>query len=141
MSAEFTFGAGEERIDVRHLEFAPAEKQRLAGDLKSTISLTLGAFSGSLNAVFSIQALVVLQEQLVNTLSSGVGKVSFRNWAGDLDVEIESNGPGRVIISGKIKPHRIHQATLNFRFDTEESSLAKTAQELDDVLHSFSIRA
>ena len=141
MAAEFTLGAGEERIEVRRLEFSTsAEKQKSAAELKSTISLKIGAFSGSLNAVFATQELVVLREQLVNSLASGAGKVSFRNRTGDLDVEIELNDQGGVIISGKVQPHRLHQATLNFRFETDKSSLANTAQELDDVLSSFTER-
>jgi hypothetical protein len=138
MAAEFTVGAGEQRIKVRCVESAPsAEKQSLARNLNSTVSLTLGAFSGSFNAVFTIQQIEVLREQLVNALVSGPGKVLFRNLVGDLLLEIEFNGQGKGIISGTIQPHGLRQATLSFRFDAEESSLARTAEELDDALHSF----
>lgn len=138
MAAEFTFGAGEQRINVRCVESpASAEKQRLARNLNSTVSLTLGAFSGSFNAVFTIQQIEVLREHLVNALVSGPGKVLFRNVVGDLQLEIEFNGQAGGTISGTIQPHGLRQATLSFRFDAEESSLARTGQELDDLIHSF----
>jgi hypothetical protein len=99
--------------------------------------LNIGAFSGAFKAEFAILDLVLFHEQLINAFASLSEIVAFKNTEGDLYLAIEFNGPGGAIVTGTIKPHRFRQASLIFRLEIPQSALARTAEELEDVLREF----
>ena len=131
MPTEFTFGDGHERLSIR---IEASNKNRL----ESTVNLNIGAFSGAFKAEFAIPDLVLLHEQLIRAFASLSEVIMFKNAGGDFDLTIEFNGPGGAITTGTIKPHRLKQASLIVRLDIPQSALARTAQELEDVLREFS---
>lgn len=139
MPTEFTFGAGNERIsiNIEASKTALNEKQGYKNRLESTVNLKIGAFSGAFKAEFAIPDLVLLHEQLIRAFASLSEIVAFGNAGGDLYFAIEFNGPGGAIATGTIKPHRLKQASLIFRLDIPQSALARTAQELEEVLREF----
>jgi hypothetical protein len=139
MPSEFTFGSGDERISV-NIETSKAslnENQTYKSRLESTVNLNIGAFSGAFKAEFAIPDLVLFHEQLISAFASRSEIVPFKNAEGDLYLAIEVNGPGEAIVTGTIKPHRLRQASLIFRLNIPQSALARTAQELEDVLREF----
>ena len=139
MPTEFTFGAGNERIsiNIEASKTALNENQGYKNRLESTVNLNIGAFSGAFKAEFAISDLVLLHEQLIKGFASLSEIVAFGNAGGDLYLAIEFNGPGGAIATGTIKPHRLKQASLIFRLDIPQSALARTAQELEEVLREF----
>lgn len=139
MPTEFTFGDGHERISIR-IEASKAslnETEAYKNRLESTVNLNIGAFSGAFKSEFAISDLVLLHERLIRAFASLSEIVTFKNAGGDFDLAIEFNGPGGAIVTGTIKPHRLKQASLSFRLDIPQSALARTAQELEDVLREF----
>ncbi|HVB56636.1 MAG TPA: hypothetical protein VNE63_09425 [Candidatus Acidoferrales bacterium] len=139
MAADFTFGAGEERIEVRIAVSKPpsGEKPNSANELDSTVILHLGAFSGSFTAEVLKQDLVILHDQLIMGFASHSATVPFKSVRDDLSLKIEFNGPGKAILSGTAQPHRLRQAKLTFQLEVEQSSLARTAEELEDFLRNL----
>ena len=55
MAAEFTFVAGDERLEVRIIGFETSalEKENVGNRLGSTIAVSIGAFTGSFKAAFT----------------------------------------------------------------------------------------
>ena len=107
MAAEFTFVAGDERLEVKIIGFETSEN---AGNrLGSTIAVSIGAFTGSFKAAFTTGDLIMLDEQLRNALASRSDIVSFKNTGGDLSLSIEFKHPEKPILSGVIQPHRLPQ--------------------------------
>ena len=140
MAAKFAFGTENERIEIRITEVDPfSEKEGIVNTLDSTVSVNIGAFSGSFKAAFTTQDLTELYEQLNSALTSSSGKVSFKNTGGDLSLSIEFNDLGRAFVSGVIQPHRLPQGTLHFRIDIAQSGLTATLQELHEALRKFPI--
>ena len=139
MPTEFTFGAGDERISVR-IESSKRslnENQNHLDRIDSTLSVNLGAFSGSFKAEFAFQDLALLYERLINIVGSLSQTVRFKNKEEDVSLTIEGDGPGGATITGTIQPHRLKQASLIFRIDIPQSSLIRTAKELEDVIREF----
>ncbi len=101
MANEFTFGAGGERISVRIEE------------PKRSVSVNLGAFSGSFKAEFALQDLVLLHERLITAFGSPSETVRFANKEEDVSLTIEVNGHGGAIITGTIQPHRLKPSFPN----------------------------
>jgi hypothetical protein len=139
MATEFTFGAGNERISIR-IETAKAsldENPSYKNRLESTVNLQIGAFSGAFKAEFTTEELMVLHQQLIRGIASHLGTLLFRNAGGDVSLSIVFNGAEAAVITGTILPHRMAHASLTFRLDMPETALARTAEELEDVLHEF----
>jgi len=139
MAAEFTFLAGDERIEVRIIAFdaSTTEENGDSDRPNSTVSVKVGAFSGSFKAVFTAQDLIILRDQLKNALVSNIGMFSFKNSGGDLSISIEFISSEAAILSGMIQPLRLPQGSLHFRLDIESSSLVRTVQELEDAILTF----
>jgi hypothetical protein len=139
MAAEFTFVAGDERLEVGIIRFETSslEKENAGNWLDSTISVNIGAFTGSFKAAFTTGDLIMLDEQLRNGLASKSGMVSFKNTGGDLSLSVEFKHPANPILSGVIPPHRLRQGVLHFRLDISQAALYRTLQELEDALHKF----
>ena len=136
MPTEFTFGDGHERISVR-IEASNTKHQPDKNRLESTVNLGIGAFSGAFKAEFAISDLVLLHEQLIRAFAWLSEIITFKNAEGDISLSIEINGPGGAIVTGTIQPHRLRQSSLSFRLDIPQSALARTTQELEDVLREF----
>jgi hypothetical protein len=133
--AEFTFIAGDERIQIRLAGPERARRESGANVLPSTVTAHIGAFSGSFTAEFRAEDILTLHEHLKNALDSSFGSVALRTVATDeLSLTIEIIDPHRAVISGVVRPHRRLQATLNFLAEMATSSLVRTLEEIDDAL-------
>jgi hypothetical protein len=139
MAAEFTFVAGDERLEIRIIGFETSshEKENAGNWLDSTIAVNIGAFTGSFKAAFTTGDLIMLDEQLRHGLASKSGMVSFKNTGGDLSLSVEFKHPASPILSGVIQPHRLPQGVLHFRLDISQVALFRTLQELEDALQEF----
>ena len=142
MAAEFTFVAGDERLEVRIIGFETSslEKENAGNWLDSTITVNIGAFTGSFKAAFTTGDLITLDEQLRHGLASKSGIVSFKNTGGDLSFSVEFKHSANPILSGVIQPHRLPQGVLHFRLDISQAALFRTLQELEDALREFPAR-
>jgi hypothetical protein len=142
MAAEFTFVAGDERLEVRIIGFETSglEKENVGNRLGSTIVVSIGAFTGSFKAAFTPGDLIMLDEELRNALASRSDIVSFKNTGGDLSLSIEFKHPEKPILSGVIQPHRLPQGVLHFRLDISRAALYRTLEELENTLQKFSTR-
>ena len=142
MAAEFTFVAGDERLEVRiiRVETSSLEKENTGNWLDSTVTVNIGAFTGSFKAAFTTGDLVTLDEQLRHGLASKSGVVSFKNTGGDLSLSVEFKNPANSILSGVIQPHRLPQGVLQFRLDIPRVALFRTLQEVEDALREFPAR-
>jgi hypothetical protein len=142
MAAEFTFVAGDERLEVRIIGFETSslEKENAGDRLDSTITVNIGAFTGSFKAAFTTGDLITLDEQLRHGLASKSGIVSFKNTGGDLSFSVEFKHPANPILNGVIQPHRLPQGVLHFRLDISQAALFRTLQELEDALREFPAR-
>ena len=91
MASEFTFVAGNERLEFRvvGLERPSLGTENLDDWLDSTVSVNIGAFTGSFKAAFTISDLIVLDEQLRNALSLHSGTASLQNSGGDISLSVE----------------------------------------------------
>ncbi len=139
MSSEFTFVAGNERLEVRIIGFesSSGEKADDATSLDSTVTVNIGAFTGSFKAAFTSDDLIMLDEHLRNVLASQSGAVSFKNTGGDISLSIDFKDPANPLLTGIIQPHRLRQGTLHFRLDMSQAALYRTLQELEDVLQKY----
>jgi len=138
MASEFTFVAGNERLEFRvvGLERSSLGTENLEDWLDSTVSVNIGAFTGSFKAAFTISDLIILDEQLRNALSLHSGTASLKNSGGDISLSVEFK-ERQAVVSGVIQPHRLKQAALHVRLDMSEAALYQTVQELEDVFRKF----
>lgn len=126
MASQFCFGAGNEKIEVHLLGFTHSPSAADTGRLDSTVHVAVGAFSGSFKGEFSTQGLMSLRRELSALLSSGSGTAAFKSVGDDVSLVIQLFESGNVTISGAVRPRRLPQATLDFRFDLPEEALFGT---------------
>jgi len=132
MAAQFTLVSKDQRIEVR-------TTRKHANLLESTVSASIGAFSGSFKAEFATTELINLHERLVSSVAAPSGPISFGSANGDLSLVIEFVGTEQAIIRGTMRPHLLQQAKLDFRFDATTASLGPTIQDLEDVIREFGV--
>jgi hypothetical protein len=128
-------------IEVLAYENPSAANQDDANWLATKLSVEAGPFSGSFKVAFTTHDLISLHDQIKKALESLSGTVSFQNLEDDLSLNIEFDKRGRASVSGVAHPHGSQRAALHFQFDTDQSVLSRTAQELGAVLRKFPVKA
>jgi hypothetical protein len=134
---KFASEQGALTIEVHGYERSGAKDEDDANWLKCEVSLKAGPFSGAFNAAFTTYDLVALAERLKGALAALSGTVSFQNTEHDVVFDIAFDKRGNASIHGTAQPHRSPEASLTFRFDTDQSYLTQTLRQLEAVLRSF----
>jgi hypothetical protein len=104
------------------------------------MTIKAGPFSGAFKSAFTTYDFIALVEHLKGALATLSGTVSFQNTENDIALNIEFDKRGNGNIHGTAQPHRSPEASLAFRFDTDQSYLAQTLRELESVLRHFPVK-
>ncbi len=128
-------------IEVLAYENPSAANQDDANWLATKLAVEAGPFSGSFKVAFTTHDFISLHDQLKKAAESLSGTVSFQNLEDDLSLNIEFDKRGRATVSGVAHPHGSQRVALHFRFETDQSVLNRTAQELGAVLRQFPVKA
>jgi hypothetical protein len=128
-------------IEILSYENPSTANEDDASWLTSILSAKVGPFSGRFNVAFTTHDLTSLRDKLKEALASLSGTVTFRSTEDDLSFTIEFDKRGAAKISGVIQPHGFQgTSALQFRLDTDQSSLKETLCQLGAVLHQFPVK-
>lgn len=134
---KFVCDQGGLTIEVYGYERPDTEDQDDANWLKCEVGIKAGPFSGAFKSAFTTYDLIALAERLKSSLAALSGTVSFQNTEHDIMLEIGFDKRGAASINGTAQPHRSLEASLAFRFDTDQSCLTQTLHQLEAVLRRF----
>jgi hypothetical protein len=127
-------------IEVYGYERPAAEDQDDANWLRCDVSINAGPFRGTFKSAFTTYDLIALAERLKGALAALSGTVSFQNTEDDIAFDVRLEKHGSATISGAAHPHRSLEASLAFRFDTDQSYLAQALRQLEAVLRIFPVK-
>jgi hypothetical protein len=127
-------------IEIYGYERSVAEDQDDANWLRAELTVKAGPFSGAFKSAFTTYDLTSLCDGMKNVLAALSGSMSFQNTEHDIAFNIEFDKRGGATINGTVHPHRSPEASLKFRFDTDQSYLAHTLSQLEALLRRFPIR-
>lgn len=108
--------------------------------LTVSVSIAVGAFSGSFGASFGTYELVELLRQLRGGIDALSGTVTFENMERDLLMRIEFGQRGKARISGEAKPNSSPHGNLTFAFETDQSYLSQAVEALSAVVRRFPVK-
>jgi hypothetical protein len=108
--------------------------------LTVSVSIAVGAFSGSFGASFGTYELVGLHRELKDRISALSGTVAFENMERDVLMRIEFSQRGKARISGEAKPRSSPQSSLTFAFETDQSYLSQAVEALSAVVRRFPVK-
>jgi hypothetical protein len=108
--------------------------------LTSDAAIKVGVFSGEFRFALTTHDLIDFHEALKTGLSTLSGVVPFRTTERDIALEIIFDQRGTAAIKGSVEPQTSLEASLCFRFDTDQSYLTQTLRQLEAVLRKFPLK-
>jgi hypothetical protein len=136
----FSGAGGRVSVEVSDYERSGTPDFHDANWLIASVSISAGSFSGSFAISIGTYDLVELHRQLRLALDALVGTVSFENMETDLALTVEFQGNGKARIAGEARPHSSPAGTLAFAFDSDQSYLALTLEQLSAILRRFPVK-
>jgi hypothetical protein len=133
-------GPGKIVIEVFAYERRAAKNEDDANWLVTRVTVAVPPFSGSWDAAITTHELAIFQGELKIALASLSGTAKFRGMEGDLSLIIEFNKRGGAEVTGVSKPNGFLGTELHFDFETDQTFLKKTLQELEKVLQQFPVK-
>ena len=127
-------------IQVTSYERGQATNQDDANWLRSEVTVTVGPFSGMFRCALTTFDLARFADELKISLTVLSGKVPFRTFENDIDLEISFEARGTASIRGTLKPQESLQASMAFTIDSDQSYLANTLRQLEGALRKFPVR-
>lgn len=109
--------------------------------LKCGVSVKAGPFTGAFPCTLTTRDLATLTERLKTALGVPSGKVAFRTTESDISLEILFDNRGTAVVLGSVEPQVSPEASLHFRFETDQSYLTQTLRQLESVLRRFPVKA
>ncbi|HTS75310.1 MAG TPA: hypothetical protein VMG40_03850 [Bryobacteraceae bacterium] len=127
-------------IEVDSYERSGAPDFHDANWLTASVSVTAGSFAGSFSISIGTYELVELYRRLSAGLENLSGTVSFENLETDLMLNIEFLDRGKVRISGEAHPRANPSGRMAFSFDSDQSYLGHTLEQMRSILRQFPVK-
>jgi len=127
-------------INVSSYERPDANDPDDANWLKSDATIKVGVFTGAFRFSLTTYDLITFYQAFKTGLSTLSGTVPFRTTESDIVLEILFDSRGSAVIKGCFEPQESLEASLRFRFDSDQSYLAQTAFQLDAVIRRFPVK-
>jgi hypothetical protein len=127
-------------IVVLGYERPNASNSHDANWLRCRVRLAVGEFSAELEAAFTTYDFVEFESQLHKAFSAVGGKARFLTDERSLKLEIEFKKTGQVTVSGLAQTFGSPRAGLSFSFESDQTFLGQTDDELKAIIRSFPVR-
>lgn len=108
--------------------------------LHSTVSITAGPFAGNFPANLSTYDFAALLARLERQLERLEGHFEFESIERDVILSVEFHRAGNATVSGSLRPGGASPVSLSFEFETDQSALAHTVQQLKQLLRLLPVR-
>ena len=136
-------GSRHERVEV----IVSGYERQPVGDyhddnwLAVEVSLSVGGFRGRFPASFLTEELLTFRAQIAELYKTLKGEAEFVTIEGQLFLSLIGNGRGGVSLRGEAWDGAGIGNHLQFELELDQTQLAATLRELDDVIERFPIRA
>ena len=141
---KFSIGGPEyERIEVNVLgyEREPAGEYYDDNWLQCLVSMQTGGFSGKFSVAFMTEDFSRFLDELSQLYDKLIGKAEFKTIEEQLYILAEGDGKGHIKVHGEAMDEAGIGNRLVFNLDIDQTQLAKTIKELENVVSSFPVRA
>jgi hypothetical protein len=139
-SLVFSGDGGRLQFEVFGYERPTASDMYDANWLKTTVSVAAGPFSGSFRSNLTTWDFAKLHEQLAEVVKRLSGRVDFESSESDVVLSVEFSPRGTATIAGLLRPNGSERMTLSFNFETDQSALSETVQQLDELVVRLPVR-
>jgi hypothetical protein len=147
MSNTVTFAGngGKLVIEVFGYEQQPAAPDPGGGTwdanwLDANLFAEAGPFRGTFRLSLTTAELIGLCKDLEKSTDSLSGRVAFESLESDLELTISFGERGAVEIAGILRPGGWSPGVLHFQFQSDQSYLAKSVQDLKRLTQQFPFR-
>ena len=126
-----------------HVTISVLDYERSATDgtdpewLKCAVDCSVGPFHAKIGMPFATEDFRRFRDSLADVLASLKGKARMDTIEDRIRIAIEMGTRGNATVSGNLSYHSGPQATLSFKFETDQTYLARTLSETDHVLEVF----
>ena len=107
--------------------------------IESDIRVTAGRFRGGFRASLRSQDFHRFQAELKSLTETLGGKALFDTMEGQIEIELDGDGKGHVLVKGKMLDEAGIGNTLSFAFEIDQTYLPAIASAVSDVLRKFPV--
>jgi len=143
MSRTFAIGSSESgRVEVSVDGYERQRSNEYFDDnwISVQVSLAVDGFKGRFRASFQAADLVSFRDQLASLYDSLDGEATFATMEMQLALTLTGNGRGGIVVKGEAA-NQSGVNRLGFGFQIDQTYLANTLSELNEVIEAFPIRA
>jgi hypothetical protein len=127
-------------IEVHGYERPVSGDQHDDNWLNVRVAVAVGAFYGTFSAAFLTAELVGFADDVKRLHQSLKGGAIFSTVEDQLHLELKGNGLGNIEVTGSATDDAGLGNCLQFRFDIDQTHLASSLGELDDLIRAFPVR-
>ena len=137
-------GTYHERLEI---EVSGYEQAQAVGEyyddnwLRVNVSVAAGGFRGKFGATFLVGELIGLRDELAKLQSTLRGSAALETMEGQLVLRFHGNGLGAISLRGEAVDQPGIGNRLAFNLALDQTQLANSLNELNDVLARFPVRA
>jgi hypothetical protein len=139
-SVVFSGTEGRLSFEIFGYERPNASDEYDANWLNTRVLIDVGAFSGSFRASLTTYDFERLYAQLGEAVDRLSGRAEFQSAEGDVSFSVEFFARGHATVSGALKPESSEKDALTFSFETDQSSLSETVQQLGAAMRRLPVR-
>jgi hypothetical protein len=136
----FAGDGGKIVIEILGYERPAASDVDDANWLDAKLSAEAGSFRGSFKLSLTTAELIGLWKDLEKAAVSLSGRVAFESLDSDLELTISFGDRGAVEIAGVLQPGGWSPGALHFQFQSDQSYLSKSVEELKSLSKQFPFR-
>lgn len=132
--------SGRVKIEVVRYENPSAQNPSDANWLMCRAEVHVRRFSGQIDAAFTTQDFATFGTRLRSAVKDLNGVATFETDENALGLAVEFTRTGSARISGILREADRPQTSLTFSFESDQTFLTRTANDLDELMRRFPIR-
>jgi hypothetical protein len=140
VAVEIAGQAAHVRIEVLGYENPAAQNASDANWLTCRVVVNVRGFEGRVDAALTTQDFAAFTRSLRVAVDTVRGEALFETDEDALRLNVELRSTGTAAISGYLREPDRPGTSLNFTFESDQSHLRRTVEELDQVNGAFPVR-
>ena len=142
MGEELTIAGAGSHITITILDYERPKGREFGPEwLSCAVDCSVGSFNAKLAIPLATEDLQRFRDSLGQVVERLVGNAAMDTIEGRIGIVVEMSSRGTATVSGNVSYRSGPDATLSFKFETDQSYLARTLRELNRVLEIFPDRA
>jgi hypothetical protein len=138
MAGQIRLAGPGSHVDIAVLDYERAERCEDEPDwLSCEVRCAVASFGAALSIPLATEDLARFRDSLAGLLTHLAGSARMDTIEERIRLVVEMGARGAAVVSGAVSSHSGPDATLSFRFETDQSYLGQTLSEMEATLKLF----